>query len=64
MRVVREVEKDVVGLDEARHLLERAGRRGGMVRGRRIKGEMVVGEGREGGGEGRRTPSILSAIPI
>jgi len=38
--VIREVEEDVIGLNETRH---RTSRRGGMSRGRRILGEMVVG---------------------
>lgn len=62
--VIRKVEEDVVGLDETRHRLERTSRRGGMARGRRIEGEMVVGGRREEGGEHRRTPSNNSAIPI
>ena len=55
MGIVREVEKDVVGLDETRHRLELTGRMGGMARGRKMEEMMVDGRReREANTEERR----------
>ena len=64
MGVVREIEEDVVGLDETRHRLDRTSWRRGIARERKMEEEMVVGGRREGRRRTRKNAVYGPAIPI